>query len=143
MRHCGVTNTVLEHLQKKKATAWSYSDPIARYTDFAKNFEDDIVKRPLSWWVCWACGGIFVSTGVSMAMMVAFNTPAIGLGFRSLTWMFFWILSSVSWILQACRQEPPKWMRWVSVAFNTLSFTLLLCIMFLQVCSSLAATRSQ
>jgi hypothetical protein len=132
MRHCGVTNTVLEHLHAKGATQWFYNDKIARYTEFADKFDKDITKRPFSWWVCWACGGAFVSISVFMAMMVSYNTPTIGLGCRSLTWIMFWLLSSVSWVFQAWKQEPPKWMRWLSVAVNSLSLTLLLSIMFLQ-----------
>lgn len=135
MRHCGVTNTVLEHLHIRGAKQWFYNDKLARYTDFAGNFENDIIKRPFSWWVCWACGGTFVSISIWMAMMVSFNTPTIGLGCRSLSWLMFWLLSSVSWVFQAWKQEPPKWMRWLSVAVNSLSFILLLTIMFLQVSS--------
>jgi hypothetical protein len=139
LRHCGVTNTVLEHLQNpppsitKRTPQWLYDDRVDLYTQFAQKFEDHIIKRPRSWWVCWACGGTFVSIGVFMAMAVSFNTPTIGLGCRSLLWLVFWLVSSLSWLAQAAQQEPHPYLRRLSIFVNTLSFLLLLAIMFLQV----------
>jgi hypothetical protein len=62
------------------STYWYDFNDINFYKALSSNFEGDIVYRPRSWWVCWLCGGAFVSIGVSMAMAVSFRTPPVGLG---------------------------------------------------------------
>lgn len=142
LRHCGVTNTVLDRLEHAPAAIsplsrpWRYENQLDIYEKLAAGFEEDIKKRPKSWWICWCCGGMSVTTGVGMAIFVGFMTGTIGLGCRSLLWLTFWLLSSISWYFQAFFQEPPRFVRRVSVRINSLAFLLLLTIMILQVCFS-------
>jgi hypothetical protein len=136
LRHCGVTNTVLDRLDHRPGSnprRWRYDDEIQAYKDLATDFEKDLVKRPLSWCACWFCGWIFVSVGISMAIMISFTTGTVGMGCLALLWLIFWNISSVSWYFQAMFQEPPRMVRWVSTGVNSISFLLLLTIMILQV----------
>jgi len=112
---------------------FGYEDDIRLYEHLSHNLEKDLVKRPKSWWVCWMSGGVIVGISLSMAIMISFTTPTVGIGCRTLLWLVFWLLSSVSWIIQAIFQEPPKEIRWVSITINTFSFLSLLIIMLLQV----------
>jgi hypothetical protein len=64
-----------------RTTYWyDFDNDMKFYKKLSENFEEKLIHRPPSWWVCWVCGGAFVSIGVSMAMAVSFMTPPIGLG---------------------------------------------------------------
>ena len=128
------SQVILERGEESRI-CFQHDDTIEFYDSLAEDFEEDLTHRPTSWWICWACGGIFVSASVFMAIMVSFNTPTIGLGCRSLTWLMFWLLSSISWFCQALFQEPPRFVRYVSISFNTVAFFMLLVIMLAHVYS--------
>jgi hypothetical protein len=124
---------VLLKRSEESRPLWREDDTFELYKFLATDFEKDLVKRPKSWWICWASGGFVVSSSIFLAFMLSFNTPTVGLGCRSMTWGLFWLLSTVSWGLQAIWQEPPRFIRWFSVMVNTFSFALLMFIMLADV----------
>lgn len=68
-----------------------------------------------------------------MALALAYNTPMVGFGCRSLSFFMFWVLSSVSWIFQAVWQEPPRTIRRISTTINAGAFLWLMIYMLIQV----------
>lgn len=128
----------------EKTKSWRHillaNDPFPDSSDIARKYTNEVigmrkflVTRPWSWWIIWLAAQYMVSISAWMAFMVSFNTPTIGLGCRSFVAFLWWMLSSVSWILQAIFQEPPPWTRRVSIPFNAASTIALFIIMMLQV----------
>ena len=143
LRYCGIANAMLT-----KTKPWTHlplpSDPIPDPVDIQRKYnnkEDDfgklLIERPLSWWIIWLSAQILVSINSFMAFTISFNTPTVGLGCRSFLVFIWWLLSSVSWVLQAIKQEPPPWTRRLSIPVNATSTALLLLIMMLQVTNGL------
>jgi hypothetical protein len=67
-----------------------------------------------------------------MAFVVAFHTPTVGLGCRSLSSLTVAILSSISWIIQF-QKRPSVIYRMVSHFANGLVILVLIAIVFFQV----------
>lgn len=139
LRYCGIANAMLTVTKPWKHTPLP-ADPFpdssvikSNYTHAVSGFREVLVKRPLSWWIIWLAAEYMVSISAWMAFTVSFNTPTVGLGCRSFVCLLWWILSSVSWVLQAIEQEPPPWTRRISIPVNTASTFLLILIMILQV----------
>ena len=68
-----------------------------------------------------------------MAFIVSFNTPTIGLGCRSLLYMIWFLLISISWVVLLFWQEPYRWLQKLMLVPNLLSVVFLFLIMVFQV----------
>lgn len=131
LRYCGIANAILS-----RTAEWSYEEEQlgTQYDKALSDFKKKALeRRPPSWWAIWISAQLIVSTSAFMGFMVSFNTPTIGLGCRSFMILLWWILSSVSWIVQFFYQEPPRYTLVVTIPFNSFSATLLFIIMLFQV----------
>ncbi len=90
-------------------------------------------RRPLSWFVTALLSEALVMAEVMLALMLAFNTPTVGLGCWSGSFALYAILSSVCWILALCFAKPGRVVIWLCFVFNTLAFAWLIIITLLVV----------
>ncbi|RKK77499.1 hypothetical protein BFJ71_g16732 [Fusarium oxysporum] len=104
LRYCGLTSAVLEvskeHMGRFDTTIASFDD-CGR--DVCGKLEDG---KPASWYVISFSSLLLVWTEVMMAFMVSFNTPTVGLGCRSLSYLLVAIFSSVSWFINFWKRPP-------------------------------------
>jgi hypothetical protein len=89
---------------------------------------------PTSWYKIAFIGLLIVWTSITMAMLLAYNTPTIGLGCWSGSFLLFGILSSSTWILQFIRpQRPVGAIVNMCTFFNLVSMSWLITVVFLMV----------
>jgi hypothetical protein len=94
---------------------------------------NEVRKHRPYWRRCWIAGQVIISTAISMAFMVAFNTPTIGFGCRSFSYTIQWAMSTVSWLMIGWTSRPTEWQRCISLLINTLSACFFLLLMVFQV----------
>lgn len=136
LRYSGIANGMLE-----LTASWTAYGIDSDYTEIESHYRSKVVGfrknrlivRPTTWWFIWIAAQFGVSVSASMAFMVSFNTPTVGLGCRSFLDMLWWIFSSISWISLAIFQEPPRITRYITGFFNFCSVVVLNFIMFFQV----------
>lgn len=89
---------------------------------------------PISlYWIA-MIGLLVVWTSITMALLLAYNTPTIGLGCWSGSFLLFGALSSVTWMLQFIRpQRPPEMVRKICSFINLISLGWLITVVFLMV----------
>ncbi|KAK7957748.1 hypothetical protein PG988_012596 [Apiospora saccharicola] len=130
LRYCGVTDTVLGYITNPE-TADKYLDNLLddppqqnvgnKSISVHKRFQQDLIARPWRWYATWLVAQAIVSTGSSMGFMVSFNTPTVGLGCRSLSYLVWWCCTIPSWVLLGLQQEPHPWIRRAMVIPNFLA----------------------
>ncbi|KAK4108552.1 hypothetical protein N656DRAFT_761206 [Canariomyces notabilis] len=87
--------------------------------------------KTLSWYVVAVLSFLLVWTAIMSAFVLHFHAPTVGLGCRTLSYLVFGFLSSVSWAIQFFRTLPP-WAHWVSYIFNGLAILVMTEIIILQ-----------
>lgn len=105
------------------------------YDFAAREARDRLLGRPpSSWYKIAAIGLLLVWTSITMALLLAYNTPTIGLGCWSGSFLLFGMLSGMTWVLQFIRpQRPMAWIVKISTFFNLLSMGWLITVVFLMV----------
>lgn len=132
LRYCGVTDTVLARIANPEEQDLDLPDLLGDAQAHAR-FQRDLVARPLVWYMTWLTTQFIVSTGFTMAAMVSFNTPTVGLGCRSVSYLAWWCCTRPSWVLLGLQQEPRPWARRVMVvAPNALAVAGLFAVMLVQ-----------
>jgi len=105
--------------------------------DRHKIFSTKCVTKPWAWVRRWICGLVVQSIAVWMAFMVAFNTPAVGLGCRSLMYLIYFCLSFIPWLLAGIPQDTlrslSRYLLQFTRTLNVLAVLLLFLIMIFQV----------
>lgn len=135
LRYCGVASALLHCAEHEE---YDTSERFLKYHERqSKRFRETLTTRPHSWWVIWIASYVLVNLQIFLAFVVAFNTPTIGLGCRSLLYLLFFLITQVTSAVQVAYQEPPPWTRLVTISFNALAMLLLLAIMILQVTNGL------
>jgi hypothetical protein len=100
---------------------------------------NEVLKRlsarpPNSWYKIAFVGLLIVWTSITMALLLAYNTPTIGLGCWSGSFLTFGILSSSTWMLQFIRpQRPVGAIVKICTFFNLVSMGWLITVVFLMV----------
>ncbi|OIW22757.1 hypothetical protein CONLIGDRAFT_694582 [Coniochaeta ligniaria NRRL 30616] len=85
-------------------------------------------RRPPSWFVTALLSEGVVMAEVMLALMLAFNTPTVGLGCWSGSFALYAILSSMCWILALCFAKPGRVVTCLCYVFNALSFAWLIIV---------------
>lgn len=130
LRYCGITDTVLERITNPKRADLSL--PALDDKEY-EIFRRDLVSRPVSWYITWLLGQVIVSISFIMAFLVSFNTPTVGLGCRSLSYVVWWLFTLPSWMLLGWQQEPrPRLQLAMTVGPNALAVISIFAIMVLQ-----------
>jgi hypothetical protein len=103
------------------------------------NGAQEVLKRllaspPTSWYKIAFISLLMVWTSITMALLLAYNTPTIGLGCWSGSFLVFGILSSSTWMLQFIRpQRPVGVIVKICTFFNLVSMGWLITVVFLMV----------
>jgi hypothetical protein len=105
------------------------------YNDGGQEVLDYLLAYPpISWYWIAMIGLLVVWTSITMALLLAYNTPTIGLGCWSGSFLLFGALSSVTWMLQFIRpQRPPEMVRKICTFINLISLGWLITVVFLMV----------
>jgi hypothetical protein len=91
-------------------------------------------RPPTSWYKIAFISLLMVWTSITMALLLAYNTPTIGLGCWSGSFLVFGILSSLTWMLQFIRpQRPVGKIVKICTFFNLVSIVWLITVVFLMV----------
>jgi hypothetical protein len=100
---------------------------------------DCSARRPLAWWFIWLFSWLLVGWQVWFAYMISHNTPSIGFGCRSGSYVVYFGLSSLTRLLQPlpAYRNPSDRARRVCHVLNTVSLLCLVFIVFVQVCPQL------
>ena len=103
---------------------------------------DCSTRRSLAWWFIWFFSWLLVGWQVGFAYMISHNTPSIGFGCRSGSYVVYFGLSSLTWLLQPlpAYRNPSDTARRVCHVLNTVSLLCLVFIVFAQVCPQLYNT---
>ncbi|KAK8009922.1 hypothetical protein PG990_008887 [Apiospora arundinis] len=136
LRYCGVADTVLSRISNPKRAVLNLPDLVSDPADH-DNFRRNLVTRPWGWVGTWLAAQGIVSIGFTMAFMVSFNTPTVGLGCRSLAYLVWWVCTLPSWVVLGIWQEPGLKVRQAMYLPNILAVAALLSIMILQTLSGL------
>ncbi|KAG9244386.1 hypothetical protein BJ878DRAFT_506442 [Calycina marina] len=141
LRYCGVTNALLEIVEKYAPSDSGRASRSQRFQDYQRamtlEFTRTLTRRPASWWIICGVAHLFVIQQNFLAFVVSFQTPTIGLGCRSALFLGYFLVSLITSSIQLCFQEPPPWTRRITVSANTFNTLLLLVIMMLQVIGGL------
>lgn len=135
LRYCGVTDTVLGYIANPARADMALPDLLGQAGSKSKPwltheaFRRDLVSRPWKWYVAWAVAQAVVSTGFTMAFMVSFNTPTVGLGCRTGSYLVWWCCTVPSWVVLGLQQEPRPWIRRALAAPNFLAVLTLFAVM--------------
>jgi hypothetical protein len=107
----------------------------APYDDGAQEVLKRLLARPPnSWYKIAFIGLLIVWASITMALLLAYNTPTIGVGCWSGSFLVFGVLSSVTWMLQFIRpQRPMGVIVKICTFFNLLSVGWLITVVFLMV----------
>jgi hypothetical protein len=93
-----------------------------------------LARPPDSWYKIAFIGLLIVWTSITMALLLAYNTPTVGLGCWSGSFLLFGILSSLTWMLQFVRpQRPVGVIVKICTCFNLISIGWLITVVFLMV----------
>ncbi|KAK7926575.1 hypothetical protein PG985_003573 [Apiospora marii] len=133
LRYCGVTDTVLSYIAHPDRAHMPlpnlFRNPGTKPMLTHQDFQRDLVSRPWKWYFIWGVAQVIVSMGFTMAFMVSFNTPTVGLGCRSLSYLVWWCCTVPSWVLLGLQQEPRPWIRHLLVVPNLLAILTLFATM--------------
>jgi hypothetical protein len=129
MEYCGLVSAVIrgtEHHQFD-GSAKSYAEGADRVSSSLEG------PRPQSWHVIAVVAELLVVCEIMMGFTIAFATPTVGLGCRSLAYLLTALLSSVAWVIQFRFKTVPRWAVVVSHFFNGLTIVLWVTIVAFQV----------
>ena len=129
MEYCGLVSAVLhgtDH-QQFDGSAKSFAEGADRVFDSLEG------PRPRSWHVVAVVAQLLVVCEIMMGFAIAFATPTVGLGCRSLAYLLAALLSSVAWFVQFHWKKTPFWAVVVSHVFNGLTIFLWVAIIGFQV----------
>ena len=132
LRYCGVTSALLRIVEDEPyvpISGFPFSD---YHIKKSLRFQRTLTKRPASWWAICFLSHLFVTQQIFLAFVIAFNTPTIGLGCRSMLYLLYFLISGITSSIQIFCQEPPPWTRRITIPTNALNTLLLLSIMMLQ-----------
>ena len=91
-------------------------------------------RPPSSWYKIAFISHLLVWTSITMALLLAYNSPSIGLGCWSGSFLLFGVLSNLTWMLQFIRpQRPVVGVRKICAFFNLVSLGWLIAVIFLMV----------
>ncbi|KAF4457811.1 hypothetical protein F53441_325 [Fusarium austroafricanum] len=117
LKYCGLVHAVLMATDGAKFSHLRDNDLLFYARKTAINLSR---RKPRSWYVVAVLSFLLVWCEIMMAFMVAFCSPTVGLGCRSLSYLLFGILSSISWFIHL-PMEPSKCVRWILHFFNGLA----------------------
>ncbi len=133
LQYCGFANAVvqrMECLNIRQGNVIDFGSEARELCNFLNRHQKPRMRH-------WLAGQLLVSIHVSMAFMVSFVTPTVGLGCRSSSYLLFWILTLPSSIEQVWRKKTPTWAIKVFVRpFQHLAAIWLILILLFQVRSS-------
>ena len=97
--------------------------------------EQRLRSRPGSWWCLSLLSLLLVWWEISMAFMISYNIPTVGVGCRSGSYLIYGGLSTMPWLINALPSsgnpgDPGKWRKRVSMGFCMLSTLWLHFILF-------------
>ncbi|KAH8587272.1 hypothetical protein B0O99DRAFT_694636 [Bisporella sp. PMI_857] len=97
--------------------------------------EQRLRSRPGSWWWLSLLSLLIVWLEISMAFMISYNIPTVGVGCRSGSYLIYGCLSTIPWLINALPSSgnpgnPSKWRKRVTMGFCMLSTLWLLFILF-------------
>ncbi|KAH7408076.1 hypothetical protein DE146DRAFT_361438 [Phaeosphaeria sp. MPI-PUGE-AT-0046c] len=138
LQACCLSSVLMEvgdQLQTERRRNLKDYDTSTPYNDGARKVRNGLVAHPpSSWYKIAVIGLLLVWTSITMALLLAYNTPTIGLGCWSGSFLLFGILSSLTWMLQFIRpQRPPEGVRKICTIINFLSLGWLITVVFLMV----------
>lgn len=93
--------------------------------------------RPAQWWTIWILGLVIPNLSIYLCLLVGFNTPTVGFGCRSLSYMVYSIMISVTWLLYGVKREPPKLVVRLCQTISCIAVISLLAIIFFQMANAL------
>jgi hypothetical protein len=116
--------------------ACSYAIMTRRRNDFDLRAQEIIAQLdrypPFSWYLTAIAASSFVWAAIGMALLLAYNTPTIGLGCWSGSFLLYGILSSFTFLLHLFNSRN-KVIWWICHLLNALSLLWLFIITFLMV----------
>lgn len=130
MEYCGLVSAVIhgtEGRQQFDGSAKSFAEGADRVFDSLEG------PRPTSWHVIAVVSELLVVCEIMMGFAIAFATPTVGLGCRSLAYLLTALLSSVAWVVQFQWKKTPAWAVGLSHCFNGVTIFLWVAIIGFQV----------
>ncbi|KAB5560223.1 hypothetical protein GE09DRAFT_962289 [Coniochaeta sp. 2T2.1] len=128
MEYCGLVSAVIHGTDDAQfdSSAKSFAEAADRVFDSLEG------PRPRSWHVIAAVSEMLVVCEIMMGFTIAFATPTVGLGCRSLAYLLTALLSSVAWAIQFRWKKTPRWAVVVSHVFNGVTIFLWVAIIGFQ-----------
>jgi hypothetical protein len=127
IHYCGLAHAVIEALQGRAFLTKSFE---AISTDVSNEMRGN---RPASWWILAVTSLGLVWVGVGMAMVIAYNTPTVGIGCWTLTYLLYGIVSTLPWLVHFVRKHPGGVVRFFCRISNMISTVGLFFIIFAHV----------
>jgi len=129
MEYCGLVSAVIHGTEHHHfdGSAKSFAEGADRVFDSLEG------SRPRSWHVVAVISELLVVCEIMMGFTIAFATPTVGLGCRSLAYLLTALLSSVAWVVQFRFKTTPRWAVFVSHFFNGITIFLWVAIIGFQV----------
>ncbi|OIW31119.1 hypothetical protein CONLIGDRAFT_614585 [Coniochaeta ligniaria NRRL 30616] len=114
MKYCGLVSAVIHGTEEHHfdSAAKSFAEGAGRVFDRLES------PRPRSWHVIAVVSELLVVCEIMMGFTIAFATPTVGLGCRSLAYFLTALFSSVAWAVQFHWKKTPTWAVVVSHCFN-------------------------
>jgi hypothetical protein len=130
MQYCGFSWALIEEATPDKLVNSTDDKNERSYNACATRVMDRLNRNPPGGWYFTAFVALFlVWIEIGMAILLAYNTPTIGLGCWSGSFLMYGILSTASWFLQLFNSRVSL-VRRVSTAFNLLAFCWLVIVTF-------------
>ncbi|KAF2668945.1 hypothetical protein BT63DRAFT_246313 [Microthyrium microscopicum] len=133
MGFCGLSYALMEELHIMRASFGKSQNKFELYDGCARGVERRLARKPpTSWYITAVTSLSIVWTSILMALLLAYNTPTIGIGCWSGSFLLYGILSTVSWLIQMTRWEGRVSSRICNTA-NFISLGWLITIVFIMV----------
>jgi hypothetical protein len=140
--YAGLSYAVMAETNIIDDSAAFITDAYTRRPQFSADQDDGFVDRvyerlrgprPPSWFITAVVSEVIVVGEIMLALMLAFNTPTVGLGCWSGSFAIYAILSSLSWVLALVFARPGYIVRCISLGFNLLSLACIVTVVILVV----------
>ena len=130
MQYCGLSRALIEETTPDKLVNSTDDKHEQSYNACAARVMNRLDRNPPGGWYFTAFVALFlVWIEIGMAIMLAYNTPTIGLGCWSGSFLLYGFLSTASWFLQLFNSRCSL-VRRVSIAVNLLAFCWLVIVTF-------------
>jgi len=130
MQYCGLSWAFIEEATLDKLVNSTDDKNERSYYACATRVMNRLDRNPPGGWYFTAFAALFlVWIEIGMAIMLAYNTPTIGLGCWSGSFLLYGLLSTVSWFIQLFNSRG-SFVRTVSIVFNLLAFCWLVIVTF-------------